>query len=96
MKPYHYVGGFQLIVGLDRLQCSTYLDTSIPESSEHSKLMADQSKLERRAPVQIGQLSDIDYFVTDADPGEEIREHCIRAGVELIIAPLSERTPLLA
>ncbi len=39
-------------------------------------LVADVMKFERRAPVQIGHLSDIDIFVTDVQPPRQIGEIC--------------------
>ena len=49
-------------------------------------LIADRSKFERRAPVQIGHLADIDIFVTDTAPPSEITDLCHSAGVQLIVA----------
>ena len=48
-------------------------------------LVADASKFERRAPVQIGHLSEMDIFVTDAAPPPEIAELAMAAGVSLIV-----------
>ena len=49
-------------------------------------LVADTTKFERRASVQIGQLSDIDIFVSDAPPPAGIVKLCQSAEVELIVA----------
>ncbi len=49
-------------------------------------LVADSTKFERRAPVQIGHLSDIDIFVTDTAPPKEIVDLCSASGVQLEIA----------
>lgn len=49
-------------------------------------LVADATKFERRAPVQIGHLSDIDIFVTDTQPAQEIVDLCKASGVRLEIA----------
>lgn len=49
-------------------------------------LVADASKFERRAPVQIGHLSDIDIFVTDTPPSRDIIDLCATSGVQLEIA----------
>lgn len=57
-------------------------------------LAADMSKFERRAPVQIGHLSELDMFVTDRSPPEEIAEVCVNAGVELIVADPLAGQPL--
>ena len=58
---------------------------AILEQARSKILVADTTKFERRAPVQIGHLSDIDIFVTDARPPEEIVDICAEAGVDLII-----------
>lgn len=47
-------------------------------------LVADSSKFSRSAPVKIAQLSEIDIFVTDRLPSEEVAEMCRRCGVEVI------------
>ena len=49
-------------------------------------LVADITKFERRASVQIGQLADIDIFVTDAPPPAAIAGLCREADVELVVA----------
>jgi DeoR family transcriptional regulator, glycerol-3-phosphate regulon repressor len=49
-------------------------------------LVADAMKFQRRAPVQIGELSEIDVFVTDLEPPREIVQMCRESDVELIIA----------
>lgn len=67
---------------------------AIIEQSRKTILVADHSKFERHAPVQIGSLSEMDVFVCDAEPGDAIREYCSRAGVELVITPQLEE-PLI-
>lgn len=49
-------------------------------------LVADHTKFERRAPVQIGHITDLDVFVSDAPPPVHIAELCAEAEVELVIA----------
>jgi DeoR family glycerol-3-phosphate regulon repressor len=49
-------------------------------------LVADSTKFERRAPVQIGQMSDIDMFVTDAPVPSGVAEAIASSGVEVIVA----------
>ncbi|MEM7464033.1 MAG: DeoR family transcriptional regulator, partial [Pseudomonadota bacterium] len=53
-------------------------------------LVADASKFERRAPVQIGHISEMDIFVTDAPPADDIRELCLASDVELIVSDQRE------
>ncbi|MBB4266127.1 DeoR/GlpR family DNA-binding transcription regulator [Roseospira visakhapatnamensis] len=46
-------------------------------------LVADSSKIARRAPVRIAHLSQLDVFVTDTLPDPEIRRLCREAGTEI-------------
>lgn len=67
---------------------------AILRQARKSILVADNMKFERRAPVQIGHLSDIDVFVTDKMPAPEIVEICERSGVQLEITdPLPNESP---
>ncbi|MDA4846238.1 DeoR/GlpR family DNA-binding transcription regulator [Hoeflea poritis] len=59
---------------------------AIIEQARRKILVADHMKFQRRAPVQIGSLRDIDYFVTDAPPPKPIAQLCQEARVELIVA----------
>lgn len=59
---------------------------AILEQARTRILVADAMKFERRAPVQIGHLSDIDIFVTDAMPSKDICEICQTHKVQLEIA----------
>ena len=59
---------------------------AIIEQARRKILVADQMKFQRRAPVQIGRLSDIDYFVTDAPPPKKIERMCREANVDLVVA----------
>jgi DeoR family glycerol-3-phosphate regulon repressor len=49
-------------------------------------LVADSMKFERTAPVRIGHLSQLDYFVTDKAPPEHLRDICGDHDVEVEIA----------
>lgn len=51
-----------------------------------SILAADTGKFDRRAPVQIGKLEDIDIFVTDEQPPRSIRKICDVAKIRLEVA----------
>jgi DeoR family glycerol-3-phosphate regulon repressor len=48
-------------------------------------LVADAMKFERRAPVRIGHLDQIDVFVTDRPPPTRIAALCAEAGIELVV-----------
>ncbi len=54
--------------------------------ARHTILVADNMKFERTAPVRIGHLSDIDAFVTDAEPPKDIATLCRSHSVHLEIA----------
>lgn len=54
-------------------------------------LVSDSMKFERSAPVRIGHLSDIDCFVTDKMPSDDIQALCDTHSVELILAPPDTR-----
>ena len=59
---------------------------AILKQARKTILVADHSKFERRAPVEIGQLSDLDVFVTDQMPAGNIVSICREAEIELIVA----------
>ncbi len=59
---------------------------AILEQARQKILVADTTKFERRAPVQIGHLANMDMFITDEPPTENIAEICERNNVELIVA----------
>ena len=60
------------------------ISRAIIEHARKIVLVADSSKFSRSAPVKIAQLSEIDIFVTDRMPSEEIAEMCRRCGVEVV------------
>lgn len=59
---------------------------AIMESARHSILVADAMKYERAAPVRIGHISQLDYFVTDREPPPPLREICRESDVRIEIA----------
>lgn len=59
---------------------------AILQKARRKILVADAMKFERRAPVRIGHLSDIDLFVTDQPLSPEMAELCERAKVRTIVA----------
>jgi DeoR family transcriptional regulator, glycerol-3-phosphate regulon repressor len=62
------------------------ISRAIIEHARKVVLVADSSKFSRSAPVKIAQLSEIDIFVTDRLPSEDVAEMCRRCGVEVIEA----------
>jgi DeoR family glycerol-3-phosphate regulon repressor len=59
---------------------------AIMESARRSILVADSMKYRRTAPVRVGHLSRLDYFVTDAAPPERIGAICREHGVQVELA----------
>ena len=59
---------------------------AIIENARHTILVADSMKYERSAPVRIGHLSQMESFVTDHPPPEDIARICIENGVKIEIA----------
>ncbi len=57
---------------------------AIMENARHVILVADSTKFERTAPVRIGHLSQIDTFVTNLCPLDEVRQICTESDVRLI------------
>jgi DeoR family transcriptional regulator, glycerol-3-phosphate regulon repressor len=49
---------------------------AIMECARKSILVADSMKFERTAPVRIGHISQLDYFVTDAPPPARLCDIC--------------------
>lgn len=54
--------------------------------ARHTILVADSMKYARTAPVRIGHLSEIDYFVTDKAPPEALAAICREHKVEVCLA----------
>jgi DeoR family glycerol-3-phosphate regulon repressor len=59
---------------------------AIIETARETILVADAMKLDRRAPVRIGHLEQIDVFVTDEPPTPEILAICEAHDVRVEIA----------
>jgi DeoR family transcriptional regulator, glycerol-3-phosphate regulon repressor len=59
---------------------------AIIETAHETILVADAMKLSRRAPVRIGHLAQIDVFVTDQEPPQEIVEICRDNDVRIELA----------
>ena len=57
---------------------------AIIDNARHVVLVADQTKLQRTAPVRIGHLSEVDIFVTDARTSSGLRDLCRAHTVELV------------
>jgi DeoR family transcriptional regulator, glycerol-3-phosphate regulon repressor len=66
---------------------------AIIETARETILVADAMKLERRAPVRIGHLEQIDVLVTDEMPPPDIVAICETAGVRLEVAGAEEAGP---
>jgi DeoR family glycerol-3-phosphate regulon repressor len=59
---------------------------AIMDCARKSILVADSMKLERTAPVRIGHISQLDYFVTDTQPPARLREICRDNDVQIAVA----------
>jgi DeoR family glycerol-3-phosphate regulon repressor len=59
---------------------------AIMDCARKSILVADSMKFERTAPVRIGHLSQLDYFVTDVAPPPGLQAICRDSGVHVEIA----------
>ena len=59
---------------------------AIIANARHVILVADSSKLERRAPVRIGHISQVHSFVTDFCTDDGLRAICAESEVDLIEA----------
>lgn len=57
---------------------------AIMANARHVILVADATKFERTAPVRIGHLRQVNTFITDRCPSDEIRRVCAEAEVELV------------
>jgi DeoR family glycerol-3-phosphate regulon repressor len=60
---------------------------AIIKNARNVILVADSMKFTRSAPVRIGHLSEINVFVTDRSPPENIGEICRHSGTQVAIAP---------
>jgi DeoR family glycerol-3-phosphate regulon repressor len=69
---------------------------AIIETARETILVADSLKLSRRAPVRIGHLAQIDVFVTDQLPPQEILDICAESEVAVEIATSGQATPSVA
>ena len=63
---------------------------AIMETARETILVADAMKFDRRAPVRIGHLEQIDAFVTDKRPPQSILDICEAAGVRVEVAETSD------
>ncbi|HEU0058836.1 MAG TPA: DeoR/GlpR family DNA-binding transcription regulator [Hyphomicrobiaceae bacterium] len=59
---------------------------AIMNCARKSILVADSMKFERTAPVRIGHISQLDYFVTEIAPPQRVRELCRESDVAVEIA----------
>ena len=62
------------------------LKKAIVEKARLVVMLLTSSKIRKAMPHTFAKLSDIHVFITDADPGEEIKKACEEAGVELFVA----------
>ncbi len=71
---------------LDFDMAEVEVNRAILDHARRRVLLADHSKLERRAPVRVGSLSDVDLLITDAPLPAALSEACGGWGTEVRIA----------
>ncbi len=59
---------------------------AIIANARHRILVADRMKFERTAPVRICHIAQMQTFVTDAPPPDEVAAICAENGVEVVVA----------
>lgn len=59
---------------------------AIIERSDNVLLVADHSKFERKAPLKIATLADIDIFITDKTPPAACMDYCAEHDTRVVIA----------
>ncbi|MGY2051528.1 DeoR/GlpR family DNA-binding transcription regulator [Methylobacterium sp. JK268] len=57
---------------------------AIIENSRQVMLVADKLKLERTAPIRVGEVGELDVFVTDALPSRRLRDLCAAHKVSVV------------
>ena len=57
---------------------------AIIQNARRVILVADRLKFERAAPIRIASIAEVDAFVTDRLPSEEIRAMCLANGVTVV------------
>jgi DeoR family glycerol-3-phosphate regulon repressor len=57
---------------------------AIIESARSTILVADNMKFKRNAPFRIGDISNVDYIVTDSAPPPKFVSHCKAHGVVIV------------
>ncbi|MDQ0475405.1 DeoR/GlpR family DNA-binding transcription regulator [Labrys wisconsinensis] len=70
---------------------------AIIQNARRVILVADRLKFERAAPIRIANLSEVDAFVTDRLPSEEMRALCQAHGVSVVetaVEGVGARRPL--
>ncbi len=57
---------------------------SIIRNARSVILVADSTKFQRKAPVRLGSLDQVDYFVSDRPPPQAVLEYCLVNGVRVV------------
>jgi DeoR family transcriptional regulator, glycerol-3-phosphate regulon repressor len=71
---------------LDYDQREVKIAKAILESARHTILVADHMKFNRTAPVRIGHISQVNTFVTDQAPPENIAQICTENITRVLVA----------
>ncbi len=59
---------------------------AIIDNARSTILVADSAKFDRSAPMRIGNIAEVDYIVTDTQPPDDFKQHCLRNRVEILVA----------
>ena len=62
---------------------------SIIRNARSVILVADSTKFQRKAPVRLGSLDQVDYFVSDQPPPQAVSEYCLANGVRMVNGALN-------
>lgn len=73
-------------VALDFDMREVVVARAIIAAARKTILVFDHSKFERRAPIRICDVGEIDIVVTDAEPPARFREICDQGEVEIVVA----------
>lgn len=78
--------GFSLNCGFTSGNYNESLLKNAVVTKAHVVVMLVQSKkIDKSMPHTFANLSDVDVFITDSDPGAEVHKACIDAGVRLVV-----------
>lgn len=60
------------------------------EKARHTVVLMDHTKMDKCLPYTIGRLEDVQVFITDKEPEEDLRKRALLAGVEMVAAEAAD------